>query len=169
MIGFLTSEMKLSGNLSTRDMLHFFGRLNHLDPDRVARRVAELVDRFDMAEFLDRPIAKLSTGMKQKASISVSIVHDPKVIVFDEPTAGLDILASKIVTDYLLDARKRGRTVLLSTHFMNVAEKLCDRIGFLVEGRLLENGPKEAIIAKYGTETLESAFFSLAKEMINHA
>ena len=170
-IGFLTSEMKLSGNLSPRELLFFFGRLNHLETEYIRQRIDVLAEYLEMKEFLDKPVAKLSTGMMQKASISVSIIHDPQVIVFDEPTAGLDILASKIVVDFLKDSKKKQKTVLLSTHIMAVAEKLCDNLGILIEGNLIENGSKADLSDKYEIDNLEDIFCILAEERktTNHA
>jgi sodium transport system ATP-binding protein len=163
-IGFLTSEMKLSGQLSSRELLRFFGELSHLEPNRIRERIDSLADYLQMGAFLDRPVAKLSTGMKQKAAIAVSIMHDPKVIVFDEPTAGLDILASKIVVDFLRDSRAQGKTVVLSTHVIPEAERLCDTLGILVGGRLLAHGSREEILREHGAATIEDVFFALYHE-----
>lgn len=160
-IGFLTSDMKLSGNLSARELLEFFGRLNHLDDKVMVDRIKWLAEYLEMDEFLERPVAKLSTGMKQKASIAVSIIHDPDVIVFDEPTAGLDILASKIVTDFLADSRESGKTVVLSTHVLHEAERLCDDVGILVDGRLLAVGTVDEVREKHEANSLEEVFFTL--------
>ena len=131
-IGLLTGDMKLSGNLTPREMLHFFGELNHMSTDAIQQRIASLAADLDMQEFLDRPIEKLSSGMKQKTSIAVSIIHDPEVIIFDEPTSSLDVLSAKVVVDFLHDARSQGKTVLLSTHQMAEAERLCDAIGIIL-------------------------------------
>ena len=163
-IGFLTGDMKLSGNLSPRELLVFFGDLNHLDRSTTHERIEWLAGYLDMNEFMDRPVAKLSTGMTQKATIAVSLVHDPDVIMFDEPTAGLDILAAKTVVDFLNDSKERGRTVMLSTHIMSEAEKLCDTIGILLNGELVAEGTKEELMERYGKKNLEEVFFSLAKE-----
>lgn len=163
-IGFLTSEMKLSGNLSPRELLIFFGRLNHLENGYIRKRVDELADYLQMEDFLDRPVAKLSTGMTQKAAIAVSIIHDPQVIIFDEPTAGLDILASKIVVDFLKDSKVKQKTVLLSTHILDVAEKLCDKLGILIEGSLIKNATKAELCNEYQNDNLEDIFYILAKE-----
>jgi sodium transport system ATP-binding protein len=163
-MGFLTSDMKLSGQLSPRELLRFFGELNHLERDLIQRRIDALSDYLEMESFLDRPVAKLSTGMKQKAAIAVSIVHDPDVIVFDEPTAGLDILAAKTVVDFLNDSRARGKTVIVSTHVIQEAERLCDSLGILVAGRLLAQGPKEQILAQHRARSIEEVFFSLYRE-----
>ena len=160
-LGFLTSDMKLSGNLSPRELLRFFGLLNHMAEETITERINVLAEYLDMGEFLDRAVAKLSTGMKQKASIAVSIVHDPGVIVFDEPTAGLDILASKIVNDFLRDSRRQGKTVVISTHVLQEADRLCDTVGILVKGELLENGEREKILQKHGASSLDEVFFGL--------
>jgi sodium transport system ATP-binding protein len=162
-VGFLTGDMKLSGNLSPRMLLKFFGQLNHIENNIIEQRITELSNYLDMNTFLDKPIEKCSTGMKQKASIAVSLIHDPDVIIFDEPTNGLDILASKIVIDFLFDYKKKGKTVILSTHIMSEAEKLCDRVGILLNGELVENGVKEELLKKYNTQNLEDIFFDLAK------
>ncbi len=163
-IGFLTGDMKLSGNLSPRELLRFFGDLNHLERDTTEKRIGWLADYLDMNDFLDRPVAKLSTGMTQKATIAVSLIHDPDVIIFDEPTAGLDILAAKTVVDFLYDSKERGRTVMLSTHIMSEAEKLCDTIGILLEGELVAEGSKDALMVAHDKPNLEEVFFSLAEK-----
>lgn len=163
-LGFLTGDMKLAGNLSPRRLLRFFGELNHLDGDLIDQRTDELAGYLDMRDYLDRPVEKLSTGMKQKAAIAVALIHDPSVIMFDEPTNGLDILAAKAVVDFLNDYRSRGKTILLSTHIMAEAEKLCDRIGILLGGVLAAQGTRDELMAIRGTPNLEEAFFQLARE-----
>ena len=163
-IGFLTSDMRLSGNLTPHELLHFFGELNHLGEELIRERIELLGGYLQMRDFLDRPVAKLSTGQKQKASIAVSIIHDPDVIVFDEPTAGLDILASKIVVDFLRDSRDKGKTVLLSTHVIQEAERLCDSLGILVAGQILEQGTRAEILSRHGASSIEEVFFALYRE-----
>ena len=163
-IGFLTSDMKLSGQLSPRELLRFFGDLNHLERERTAARIDALAAELEMGEFLDRPVAKLSTGMKQKAAIAVSIIHDPDVVIFDEPTAGLDIVAAKIVVDFLKASRRKGKTVILSTHVIQEAERLCDSLGILVAGQLLEQGSRDEILARHKAASVEEVFFSLYRE-----
>jgi sodium transport system ATP-binding protein len=163
-IGFLTSDMKLSGNLSPRELLKFFGELNHLSMNKIKERTEELSEYLDMKSYLDKPIVKLSTGMKQKASLAVSLIHDPEIIIFDEPTNGLDILASKVVVDFIYDSKKSGKTVVLSTHIMSEAEKLCDDIGIILEGQLEEHGNMKEIREKYDTDKLEDVFFNIASK-----
>ncbi|MGM0640919.1 MAG: ABC transporter ATP-binding protein [Thermotogota bacterium] len=163
-IGFLTSDMKLSGNLSPRELLKFFGELNHIDSASIKKRTEELTEYLDMASYLDKPVEKLSTGMKQKASLAVSLIHDPEIIIFDEPTNGLDILAAKVVVDFIYDSKKAGKTVVLSTHIMSEAEKLCDDIGIILEGELEEQGNMKEIMEKYNTNKLEDVFFNIASK-----
>lgn len=160
-IGFLTGDMKLTGQLTSREMLRFFGALNHMDRRAVDERIDSLSEELDMVGFLDRPIAKLSSGMAQKTSIAVSILHDPKVIVFDEPTSNLDVLAVKVVADFIRRSRDEGRCVVLSTHVLSEAQRLCDRIGILHEGRLLCTGPRDDLLRAHDAGDLEELFFRL--------
>ena len=163
-IGLLTGDMKLSGNLSPREMLQFFADLNHLEKEFATARIDELANYLDMKDFLDKPIEKLSSGMKQKTSIAVSIIHDPEVIIFDEPTSSLDVLSVKVVVDFLQDAKRKGKTVILSTHVLSEADRLCDRIGIILGGELIINGTTKEILTQYGEQNLEDVFFAIAKE-----
>lgn len=162
-IGFLTSDMKLAGSLSPRELLVFFGKLNHLNPGRIQSRIDELATYLGLGEFIDRSVEKLSTGQKQKTSIAVSLIHDPAVIMFDEPTNGLDILAAKTIVDFLHDCKSRGKTVVLSTHIMAEAEKLCDTVGIILKGQLVAQGSIPELCSHYGKDNLESVFYDLAQ------
>ena len=104
--------------------------------------------------------------MKQKASIAVSLVHDPKVVIFDEPTNGLDIITARAVTDYLFELKRKGKVVIVSTHIMSEAEKLCDRIGMIIGGRNVMTGALPEILNATGTDNLEDAFFSIYRTTI---
>lgn len=163
-IGFLTGDMKLTGHLSCRDMLEYFGELNHLDKETVSRRIAELAKQMEMEDYLDKQIAKLSAGMAQKTSIAVSILHDPHVIVFDEPTSNLDVMAVKVVSDFLHEVKQAGKCIVLSTHILSEAERLCDRVGIMHQGELLCSGVPAQLYEKYQVSNLEDLFFSL----VNH-
>jgi len=163
-VGLLTSDMKLSGNLTPRDLLTFFGELNHLDRSTIGRRIEQLSQDLGLGPFLDQAIEKCSTGQKQRASLAVSLVHDPEVILFDEPTNGLDLFAAKGVVDFLREFRNRGKTVLLSTHILSEAETLCDTVGILLGGRLVAEGTVTDLKTRTGTTTLDQAFFSLAHQ-----
>jgi sodium transport system ATP-binding protein len=163
-IGFLTSDMKMAGNLTPRELLEFFGRLNHLDKGTIARRTGELATYLDMRGCLDTKVEKCSTGEKQKTAIAVSLIHDPDVILFDEPTNGLDILAVKTVVDFLRDYKARGKTVVLSTHVMSEAESLCDRIGIMLEGRIVAEGSLDELKRRWHQPDLSGVFFTIARE-----
>ena len=163
-IGFLTTEVKLDP-LSTPDKLYdFFAALYNIDKDLVPFQKETSFDRFGIKPFADKRIIELSTGMKQKVSIAISLIHEPPVIIFDEPTNGLDILTSKQVTDYLLELKAQGRAIILSTHIFSVAEDLCDRIGILVDGRIVAEGNSKELMGLTGTCRFEDAFFTLYKE-----
>lgn len=164
-LGFLTSDMKLYDTLTPRELLEFFGRLNHLSEDTIEKRTEEISEYLDMKGFLDKKVGKLSTGMKQKAAISISLIHDPNVIVFDEPTNGLDVITAHTVMELLKDFRKRGKTILISTHVMSVAEKLCDKIGILLKGELRAIGALDDLRKRFGMMELEDIFFALVGEM----
>ncbi|CRZ35362.1 sodium transport system ATP-binding protein [Herbinix hemicellulosilytica] len=162
-IGFLTNEIKLDPQFSPKYMFTFFGRLHGLDDKTIEERREKLFAYFGIKDFEDKKIDELSTGMKQKASIAVSLVHDPEVIIFDEPTTGLDIVTARSVTDYLKMMRDEGKTVIISTHIMTEAEKLCDRIGIIIKGNLVLEGTLDEILNSTNTRDLEDAFFELYK------
>ncbi len=163
-ISFLTNEIKLDPQFSPKYMFNFFGRLHGQDEQTINSRREKLFEHFEIKGFEDKKIDELSTGMKQKASVAVSLVHDPEVVIFDEPTNGLDIVTARNVTDYLKLLKKEGKTVIISTHIMTEAEKLCDRIGIIINGVLVMEGTLKEILAKTRTNDLEDAFFELYKQ-----
>lgn len=165
-IGFLTTEIKLDPQSTPNKLYDFFAELYDIPKDEIRDRKALQFGTFGITPFADKKISELSTGMKQKVSIAISLIHDPQVIIFDEPTNGLDILTSKQVTDYLKKLRSEGHSIILSTHIFSVAEELCDRIGVLVDGKIVASGSAEAIMKMTGTSTFEEAFFKLYVE--NH-
>lgn len=165
-IGFLTNEIKLDPKFSPRYMFSFFGKLHGVPDNVIEERRKELFGYFGIEDFQDKAIEELSTGMKQKAAIAVSLVHDPEVVIFDEPTSGLDIVTARSVTDYLKVLKERGKLVIISTHIMSEAEKLCDRIGVIIQGKKAAEGTLEEILALTGTTDLEDAFFELYKKNV---
>lgn len=157
-IGFLTSEVKCDEFFTPSYLFDFFSSLQKV-PDHVRdERKKSLFSRFGIDRFSETKIADLSTGMKQKTAIAVSLVHDPDFIIFDEPTNGLDVLTAKSVTDFLLEMKARGKTVLLSTHIFSLVEKLCDRVGVIVDGKMTAEGTIEEVS---GGKSLEDAFFDI--------
>lgn len=160
-IAFLTNEIKLDPQFSAKYMFSFFGRLHGMSEAKIEERKELLFNQFGIMDFENKKIEELSTGMKQKAAIAVSLVHDPEVVIFDEPTNGLDIVTARTVTDYLRQLKEQGKTVLISTHIMTEAEKLCDRIGIIINGQKVKEGTLESILMETGSSDLEDAFFEL--------
>ncbi len=160
-IAFLTNEIKLDPKFSADYLFDFMGHLHEMKEADIAQRKEKLFDYFGITEFSKKKVEELSTGMKQKAAIAVSLAHDPEVIIFDEPTNGLDIITAKSVTDYLIEMKKMGKTIVISTHIMADVEKLCDRIGIIVEGKKVAEGTLPEILETTNASTLEDAFFIL--------
>ncbi len=163
-IGFLTSDIKLDPQFSPDYMFDFFGRLHQVPKEVLKKRKEELFSYFGITEFAHKKMKELSTGMKQKAAIAVSLVHDPEIVIFDEPTNGLDIITARRVTDYLKKLKEDGKLVIISTHIMSEAERLCDRIGIMIDGEKVAEGTIEELQKATKTKTLEDAFFAYYKE-----
>ena len=157
-IGFLTSELKLEEFFTPNYLFDFFAHLHHIDSDTSRRRKSELFEKFGINEFAEVKVANLSTGMKQKASLVISIVHDPNIIIFDEPTNGLDVLTAKVVTDFLLELKAQGKTIIVSTHIFSLVEKLCDRAGIIINGSMVLCDTLANIVAE---KPLEDVFFDV--------
>ncbi len=160
-IGFLTSELKLEDFFTPNYLYDFFSDL-HQVPDEVRKaRKTELFSRFGIDQFAEVKVADLSTGMKQKVSLVISIVHDPDIIIFDEPTNGLDVITAKVVTDFLQELRAQGKTILVSTHIFSLVEKLCDRVGVIIDGSMALCGTLDEVCRG---KSLEDRFFDLYVE-----
>lgn len=157
-VGFLAASTALYGRLTAREMITYFGRLHGLSDDTLKERIQRLADDLDMHDFLDRRCEKFSTGMKQKTSIARTLVHDPAVMIFDEPTLGLDVMTARAIVKFVRDCRARGKTVVYSTHIMSEVEKLCDVVGVIHGGRLLEEGTVVGLKEKYSETDLEEVF-----------
>ncbi len=157
-VGFLATSTALYARLTAREMIAYFGRLNGLAEPALRARIQTLADELEMHEFLDRRIDKLSTGMKQKTSIARTLVHDPQVMIFDEPTLGLDVMAARSIIRFVRECRSRGKTVIYSTHVMGEAEKLCDVIGVIHGGALRAEGTLAELRARTGETDLEECF-----------
>ncbi|MGI6710539.1 MAG: ABC transporter ATP-binding protein [Bacilli bacterium] len=159
-LGFLTSELKLEDFFTPNYLFDFFSKLHNVDENARNERKERLFKKFGIDEFAEVKIGELSSGMKQKISLVISMVHDPKIIIFDEPTNGLDVLTAKTVTDFLVDLKKQGKTIILSTHIFSLAEKLCDRVGIIFDGKMVVCDTLVKITEK---ENLEDLFFTLYK------
>ena len=153
-IGFLTSELKLEDFFTPNYLFDFFSQLHHVDEVTMRERKNQMFSRFGIDRFAEVKVANLSTGMKQKLSLVISLVHDPDIIIFDEPTNGLDVLTARTVTD-------QGKTIILSTHIFSLVERLCDRVGIIIDGQLTHCDTLENIC---NGQTLEDRFFDIYKE-----
>lgn len=160
-VGFLAASTALYARLTAREMITYFGELNGMSFGAINRRIDELAEQLDMHEFLDRRCDKFSTGMKQKTSIARTLIHDPKVMIFDEPTLGLDVMTSRAIVRFVRECKAQGKTVIYSTHMMNEVEKLCDSVGIIHDGSLLAEGNLADLKSTHGEEDLEEIFVKL--------
>ena len=160
MIGYLSGDTKLYDRLTGRDLLQYFGALAGMTAPAIARRIEELREMFRLDELLDKRVGKMSTGMKQRLSITRVVFHDPQVLIFDEPTAGLDAVAARRLIDQIGEMRARGRTIIFSTHIMTEAERICDEIAIIEEGRILASGTVADLCSPNGrpARSLEDVF-----------
>jgi sodium transport system ATP-binding protein len=160
-IGFLTSELKLEDFFTPNYLFDFFAKLHNVPIEIANARKEELFKKFEIEKFKEVKVGELSTGMRQKVQIVISIVHNPDIIIFDEPTNGLDVLTAKVVTDFLIDLKNSGKTIIVSTHIFSLVEKICDRVGIILDGSLKISGELKDIIKD---KDLEAIFFDLVKE-----
>ena len=160
-IGFLTSELKLEEFFTPNFLFDFFSDLHKVEPSVRDKRKKELFEKFGIDRFAEVKVANLSTGMKQKVSLVISIVHDPDIIIFDEPTNGLDVLTAKVVTDFLQELKSEGKTIIVSTHIFSLIEKLCDRVGVIIQGKMVLCDTLANVCAG---KNLEDRFFDIYKE-----
>ncbi len=160
-IGFLSTSTALYGRLTARETLAYFGGLYGLSKAELKKRLDDVIDLLEIGPFADRLCDKLSTGQKQRVSIARATLHDPPVLFFDEPTAGLDVVASQAVLEFIESARERGKTVVFSTHIMSEVERLCDDVAVIHGGRLVGQGSAGSLKQQTGENTLEGAFLKL--------
>ena len=160
-IGFLSGDMGQYARLTPREALLFFAKLNGLSDTQAKLRVEQVTDQFGLTTYADTKIDKLSTGMKQKVAIARTVVHDPPVLILDEPSSGLDVPAARQIEDFILSAKESGKCVLFSTHVMEEAEYLCDRIGVVNRGKITALGTVEELRASTGKQRLRDVFVSL--------
>ncbi|MEX2531077.1 MAG: ATP-binding cassette domain-containing protein [Gemmatimonadota bacterium] len=161
-LGFYSASTALYPKITPRETLRFFARVNGFPRDRVEGRVEELIRRFRIEEYADTRVERLSSGMKQKVSIARTVVHDPPVLIFDEPTVALDVLNAIELREFISELRDEGKAILFSTHIMSEAEQLCDRIGIIHRGAILATGTLEELREKTGLHYLEEIFVRFA-------
>ena len=160
-IGFLSANTAIYDRMSAWEMVAYFGRLYGLADDRLRERMEAVFAALQMNDFRDVLGAKMSTGMRQKVSIARAIVHDPPVMIFDEPTLGLDVLVARAVLQNIERLRDLGKCILYSTHIMREVEKLCDRVAIVSKGRVQASGTLDDLRQRYGQTDVEELFFQL--------
>ncbi|MCL1901184.1 MAG: ABC transporter ATP-binding protein [Firmicutes bacterium] len=165
-VAFLTTELKLDDFFTPNYLYDFYSDLRSISIAEKNSRKAMLFEKFGINKFSEVKIGELSTGMKQKVSIAISLAHDPKVIIYDEPTNGLDVLTAKTVTDFLLELKNQGKCIIVSTHIFSLIEKVCDRIGIIINGKMVREGTLNEICGK---KTLEDAFFDIYEKSVGGA
>ncbi|MCR5308489.1 MAG: ABC transporter ATP-binding protein [Bacilli bacterium] len=158
-IGFLTSELKLDEFFTADDTFNYMGKLYGMTDEQISKKKEELFASFGINRFKNVKIKELSTGMKQKVSLAVSLCHDPEIIIFDEPTNGLDVMAAREVENFLINLKDENHIILISTHIFSLVEKLCDRVGIVMKGRMILDESMEEIHKK---GSVEDVFFDLA-------
>lgn len=160
-IGYLSNNTKLYERFSTAELLRMLGALYGMEKEAVDKKIGEISDILSLGDFIDNRIEKLSTGQTQRASISRCLIHDPQVYIFDEPTLGLDILSSAAIIDFMKKEREAGKTILYSTHYMEEAEFMCDRIVTIHQGKIISEGTPDELKKELGKENLRDVFAEL--------
>lgn len=165
-ICFLTNELKLEEQMTPSYAFEYYAKFYGLSSEVIKLRKEELFTKFGIDKFAEVKYSDLSTGMKQKTSIVVSLVNDPDIIIFDEPTNGLDVLTAKLVTDYLLELKNKGKSIIISTHIFNLVEKICDRVGIIINGKMLLNDTLDNVLKQSDSNDLEDVFFNLYQRVV---
>jgi len=160
-IGFMSGNTGIYDRMTAREMVEYFGRLYGIEEQMLQHRIDEIFTMLQMQDIRDLLGAKMSTGMKQKVSIARTIIHDPPVLIFDEPTTGLDVLVARAVLKAIESLRNEGKCIIFSTHIMREVEKLCDRIAIIHKGRILATGTIPELEAEYNEPDMEELFFDL--------
>ena len=160
-IGFLSDNTGLYGRLTAREMIKYYGKLHGLDYSRLHRRMDELFNVLDMTDFVDKRNDSLSSGMKQKVSIARTLIHEPDVIMFDEPTTGLDVAAAEAILKFIETCKDQGKTVVFCTHHMHEVDRLCDKVVVLNKGRVCFDGSIEKMHSETGQSRMDKAFLAV--------
>lgn len=163
-IGFVSTNTAIYDRMTAWEMVQYFGQLYGIEIDRLHRRMETLFERFKMNNIRDVLGSKMSTGMKQKVSIVRAMIHDPPVLIFDEATSGLDILAAREVLKTVEQVRDNGKCVIFSSHIMTEVQRLCDRVAIMNRGKILTEGTIDSLTQRHDEDDLEELFFQLIKE-----
>jgi len=168
-IGYLSGDTKLYDRLTGRELLSYFGELSGMTPASIEGRITELQVIFNLGDFLDKRVGKMSTGMKQRLSLARVVLHDPPVLIFDEPTSGLDVMGAREVLRIVQELKAKGRTIIFSTHIMTEAERICDEIAIIEQGSILTQGTVLSLRNGNGGGSLEDVFVKTVQEVTSDA
>ena len=163
-IGYLSGNTKLYGRLSTRELLEIMGDIYGIPKKKTEERIEEIANLLKLDAFIDNRIEKLSTGQTQRAAISRCLIHDPQIYIFDEPTLGLDIISSNAIVEFMKKEREKGKAVLYSTHYMEEAEYICDRIIMIYKGKIIKEGSLEELKKETDSRSLREIFSTLVEK-----
>ena len=160
-IAFLSGNTKLYKDITPYEFLKLCGDYYGIPKDELEKRIKKIIKTFSLEDFKDKRIEFLSTGQTQRTSIARCAIHDPQTYIFDEATSGLDIIASKVILDYIKEEKKNNKSIIYSTHYMEEAENICDRVILIHKGRIIKSGTPESIEKETKTTNLRDAFFKL--------
>ena len=160
-VAYLSGNTKLYKDISPMELLCMCGKYYKVDSDVLNKRISDIIDRFDMKDFINQRIDSLSTGQYQRVSIARCLVHDPDYYILDEATSGLDVLASQVILDFIKSEKKRGKCIIYSTHYMEEADSISDRIIMLNKGNIIMESTVSEIKKATHTKNLRDAFFKL--------
>lgn len=166
-LAFLSGNTNIYKAFSTYELLEFCAKIYQIDKNKAKKRIEELIDRLEMKDFVHNRIERLSTGQKQRANIARCLVHDPDYYILDEPTNGLDIISGQIILDFIEEEKQKGKTILYSTHYMEEAENICDRVILMDRGKIIKMGRPEEINKESKTTNLRAAFFAVLRGIKN--
>ena len=160
-IAFLTGNTKLYKDISPYELLKMCGEYYDIPKEQLEKRIDDIIKRFNMENFKHQRIETLSTGQYQRTGISRCLIHNPKYYILDEPTSGLDVISSKVILDFVKEEKEKGKCILYSTHYMEEAENICDKIIMINKGQVISIGTPEEIRKKTKTTNLRDSFFTL--------
>lgn len=172
-IGFAMQEVGLDETATAREMFDLHGRLYHLPKARIAEQTAKLLKLVELEKVADKYASTYSGGMRRRLDLALSLIHEPRILFLDEPTQGLDPHARRLIWDHLRDLNEQGMTVFLTTHFMEEAEELCDRIAIMDKGKIVTTGTVDELVKQHDAKNLEDVFLkttgsNLGDEDVNH-
>jgi sodium transport system ATP-binding protein len=168
-LGYLTCDMALYETFSVHETLSFLGELKSFSQSKIKERIEELVEQFSLHKIMNKHYSELSSGQKQRSLIAASIIHDPKILIFDEVTASLDLVIAKDIMDFLIKEKEKGKAIIFSTHILSEVEYISDRILMIEKGKMVKETTYQNLISQSGTGNITDAFYNALKEEQNKA